>query len=201
MREEWREIEGYSRYLISNYGRIWSKTRVVSTANKSIKTIRKGAFKNSRNKDGYMVVNLVPDGEIRNYKTVRMHRLIAQAFIPNPSNFKIVHHKNSIRNDNRIENLEWTSSSQNNTYRWQDGNQEENREKARRICKINGQKGRVISLKTKIEIIKSYKMKNKTQKEIGKEYGVSSSVVSFIVNGKYFNEDDITKLTKLMDKF
>lgn len=204
MEEKWKEIEGYSRYLISNYGRVWSKTRVIN-ASKNVKTIRKGEFKKFRNKNGYLVVNLVPDGETCKYKTVRQHRLIAEAFIPNPNNFKIIHHKNSVRNDNRIENLEWTTSSKNNYYRWQNKDQEKNRNKAREICSVNGRKNRNISLKTKIEIIAEYKKGNKTQKEIAKQFNLVPSLISLIVNFKYFKGDDINILDIIindeMDKY
>lgn len=59
---------------------------------------------------GYNVVNLSIDGKC---KTFSVHRLIAQAYIPNPNNFPTVNHKNGIKTDNRIENLEWVTFSEN----------------------------------------------------------------------------------------
>lgn len=62
------------------------------------------------NKFGYKEVALSKDGKT---KTVLLHRLIAIHFVPNPDNLPVVNHKNGIKTDNRIENLEWVTRSQN----------------------------------------------------------------------------------------
>lgn len=62
------------------------------------------------NKFGYKEVALSKDGRT---KTVLLHRLIAIHFVPNPDNLPVVNHKNGIKTDNRIENLEWVTRSQN----------------------------------------------------------------------------------------
>ena len=62
------------------------------------------------NKFGYKEVSLSKDGVL---KTVLLHRLIAKHFIENPDNLPCVNHKNGIKTDNRLENLEWTTRSQN----------------------------------------------------------------------------------------
>ena len=72
------------------------------------------------NKDGYHCVNLTNANHTR--KTERVHRLVALAFIPNPDNKPEVNHKNCIRGDNRIENLEWMTREENITYISQCGN-------------------------------------------------------------------------------
>lgn len=190
--EKWKTIEGYERYMISSMGRIWSKTRVVSTSNKKHKTIKKGQFLKTRiNDNGYETVNLKPDDNKKKIKTLRVHRLMAKAFIPNPNNLDIINHINYKRDDNRLENLEWTTSSKNNKHRWKGNNTEKDREKAREIGKINGKKNRFISLSKKLEIIEEYNKGEMNQKELSIKHNISKTVISLIVNKKYFTEDDI----------
>ena len=106
MEEKWKEIEGYSRYLISNYGRIWSKTRVVNTSNGKTKTIRKGMFRKPRlNMYGYQTCNLISDDG--HDKHLKVHRLVAMAFIPNPEKLRTVNHLNFDKTDNKTTNLGW----------------------------------------------------------------------------------------------
>ena len=51
----------------------------------------------------------------------RVHRLVAEAFIPNPNGYRVVGHKNNIKNDNRVENLYWTTTKENTQKAFDDG--------------------------------------------------------------------------------
>jgi hypothetical protein len=94
--EKWIEIEGFSNYLVSDFGNIMNKnTGKLLAAN----------VKNN----GYKRVSLCRPGRV--YE-VNVHRLVAKAFISNPQNKKTVNHKNGIRTDNRVENLEWATMSE-----------------------------------------------------------------------------------------
>jgi len=101
-REEWRPVIGYETdYLVSNDG------RVVSLKFGKKRLLRPG------NANGYRMVRLCVSGTISN-KAV--HRLVAEAFLPNPQDHPIVNHRNGVRTDNRVENLEWISASQNSAH-------------------------------------------------------------------------------------
>lgn len=99
--EVWKDVPGYGgRYQASNLGRIKSKER--------------GILSPFLNRDGYLVATVQRDG--RRHRT-GAHRLIASTFIPNPENKPQINHKNGIRTDNRPENLEWVTCSENNLHR------------------------------------------------------------------------------------
>lgn len=72
-------------------------------------------------KDGYLKVNLYKEGKCYYYQ---VHRLVAMTFIPNPNNLPVVNHINSIRDDNRVENLEWCTVQHNNIHALECGNRD-----------------------------------------------------------------------------
>jgi hypothetical protein len=90
--EEWRETIDPT-YKVSNYGRVmhWKKRRVL---------------KPCLNRDGYKEVYI-------GKKRYRVHRLVALAFIPNPENKECVNHKDGLKIDNRVSNLEWVTELEN----------------------------------------------------------------------------------------
>lgn len=99
MNEIWKPIQDFDNYEISNLGRI-----------RNIK--RNKCLALSLN-NGYCQTNLYKDG--KKYPR-KVHRLVAQAFIPNPDNLPEVNHINENRADNRVENLEWCDRTYNNNY-------------------------------------------------------------------------------------
>ena len=101
MEEVWKDAPGFEKgYMISNLGRVYSKYT---------HKIRK----NHLVRDGYISAILKQDGK---QYGVFIHRLVAQAFIPNPNNLPIVNHKDENPANNCVSNLEWCSYSYNNTY-------------------------------------------------------------------------------------
>ena len=113
MNEEiWMPITGYEGlYEVSNYGRVKSLARTCATRGGGRKPIRERIIKQCVIK-GYCNVILCRGGS--SHKHGLVHRLVAQAFIPNPENKPNIDHINTIRTDNRVENLRWCTQSENN---------------------------------------------------------------------------------------
>lgn len=97
MKELWKDVVGYEGlYSVSNYGRVISK--------------KSGKDLSLRDKRGYSTVMLINGNKKFN---TRVHRIVANAFIPNPENKTCVNHINFIRTDNRVSNLEWCTVQEN----------------------------------------------------------------------------------------
>lgn len=80
---------------------------------------REAILKPSTDKKGYQRVGLMKNGKLT---TRKVHRLVAQTFIPNPNNLPQVNHINSIKNDNRVVNLEWCNGKYNTKHAIENGN-------------------------------------------------------------------------------
>ena len=110
MKEEWKDIQGYEGlYQISNLGRVKSLKRFVNIKvfNKAqIKRVRKEYILNPvQDKDGYLLVHLYKSSKA---KTFKVHRLVATNFLP-----LVINHKNGIKSDNKVSNLEWCTPKEN----------------------------------------------------------------------------------------
>lgn len=97
--EEWKIIEDYPDYMISNMGRV-----------KSLKYNKERIRIPTKHKTGYLQIGLNNNNK---YTLHKVHRLVAQAFIPNPENKPHIDHINTDRTDNRVENLRWVTAKEN----------------------------------------------------------------------------------------
>lgn len=103
IKEKWCPIKGYEGlYQVSDKGRV-----------KSLKFGKERILKSARDTGGYLLVALCKNGEQKTYK---VHRLVAQAFIPNPNNLPEINHKDEDKTNNSAQNLEWCDSKYNNNY-------------------------------------------------------------------------------------
>ena len=152
MEEIWKTIEDYPNYMVSNMGRV---KRLVG-----FKCNVERFLTGQKDKDGYILLCLSKDGSIKRY---RVHRLVAEAFVPNPDNKPEIDHINTDRSDNRAENLRWATRKEN-------ANNPITRKHHKRVCseetkrKIGAankgkqsRKGAVLTDETKNKISKSLK--------------------------------------------
>lgn len=95
-------IKGFENYLINDIGEIFSLPKRTRKGKRQMKPLK---YKN-----GYIFIDLVKDAKV--YRRL-VHRLMAESFIPNPENKREVNHINGIKNDNRLNNLEWNTRSEN----------------------------------------------------------------------------------------
>ena len=152
MEETWKWIPGYEGlYKISNLGRVFSC--------RSNRYLCRKVYD-----DTYVQITLFKDGK---NKDVYVHRLVAEAFLPNPDNLRCVNHKDFNKNHNAVENLEWVSHLDNYRHAKQGGhfggNSKLTKEQAQEIVNRLNQGERGVDL--------------------AKEFGVSKWTISMIKHG------------------
>lgn len=161
--EIWKKIIGFEKqYEISSIGNLRSIDRLVNHY-RGGKRLYKGSIKNTRlNDKGYYRCNLKKDGKRYDFT---IHRLVAIAFLDKAENKEIINHINGIKSDNRIENLEWCTASEN---------------------VIHAVKERLIKTKlTDIQVLEILNS-NLSNRKLAKIYGVSSTISWRIKNKKAY---------------
>lgn len=119
---EWKPIKNYDGlYEVSDAGEIRSVDRFVKTGIKynESRLVKSKPLKPRKKSNGYLTVDLCKDGKVT---TTLVHRLVAEAFVPNPLNKYYVNHIDSNRENNSVANLEWVTSSENRRHGMEYGN-------------------------------------------------------------------------------
>lgn len=172
--ENWKDVPDYEAfYEVSCRGNIRNK--------KSGKIL-------SNNSKTYVFVMLFKNG---NFKRFLAHRIVAKAFIPNPLNKKEVNHINGIKNDNRIENLEWCTSGENINHSWRIGTSKttDGMRKAGKALWASGTQGMFVKKPVKD---KSTGIVYSSRRELAKAANISEAMVRYkIRKGIYESAENV----------
>jgi hypothetical protein len=161
--EIWKGVKGFEDcYEISNLGNLRNKERFVKHYKGGVRKYKSELKKIRLNDKGYFRCNLKKDG--KRYDCL-VHRLVAESFLKNIENKNFVNHKNGIKNDNRVENLEWCNLSENT---------------------IHAVKNRLIKTKLTDKEVLEISSNNLSTRKIAKLYNVSPSIIWRIKNKKSY---------------
>lgn len=164
-------------YFITTNGMVWSTSR---------KNGIERFMKTHLNKTGYPCVGLKMGGK---QKILLVHRLVAQAFIPNPENKPYINHKDGTRDNNNVDNLEWCTQKENVyhaihvLHRWT------TTEKQRKTASIYGKLNRKLTMDDAIEIRRLYRSGEYSSIQLSKMFGLSKGCVLRIIHNKSYREE------------
>ena len=173
--ETWRDIEDLPGYQVSDLGRIRSVDRLVMRSDGATERRRGQLLATGTGTHGYLLVTfwVRRDGK-RRHKSYSMHRLVTTAFLgPRPGG-KEVNHRNGVKTDNRLENLEYVTKVENEHHAHQIG-----------LKNHRGEANPVARLTEKdVQACKELYRQGVSQRELARRFGVSQPAVSLAVNGK-----------------
>ena len=158
MAEVFKPIKGFEDYRISNHGRVYS-----DKTNKILKP--------QLDRNGYARVKLYTNGQ---FIMKQIHRLVAQEFVPNPNNEKIINHINCCKSDNHYKNLEWCNYSYNNKYAYDKG------QNTKRYGSANGRAVKIAQFDNDGKFIKYWESISVCARELG----IEPSCISLVCCGK-----------------
>jgi hypothetical protein len=117
--ETWKLVPGLLTYEVSDRGRIRSIDRVIDCGRRMGKYLKRGiVLRNTITREGYIITSICKEGIQKFYS---VHRLVAEAFIPNPEGKAEVNHIDGNKTNNAINNLEWVTRSENHLHAFRTG--------------------------------------------------------------------------------
>lgn len=178
-KEVWVDVRDYEgQYQISNFGRVKSLRRKVKNTKYSFREIPEKILKYFISGSGYPTVSLLSSQKKKNFS---IHRLVAEAFIPNPEDKPCVNHKNSIRDDNSVSNLEWCTHSENILHGYKDGNMVAPRSQLGKSGRLHHASKVVYKYDLEYNFLSEYESANIA----AKINNTTSGSISSVCNGKF----------------
>ena len=163
--ENWRDVAGYEGlYKVSDKGRVYSIPRPGT----------KGGLLNTRCKRGYELVSLSKDGT---EKELSVHRIVLTAFVPNRLRKPQVNHIDGNKTNNKLENLEWATQSENQLHAYSIGLQKPNVREAHKV-RHEQTKRKVMQLSIDGKELKTFNSIKEAAKHIGRKDGTHISAVA-----------------------
>lgn len=170
--EVWRSVVGFEgHYDVSNKGRMKSLQRTIETE-LTIFIFKERIMKLQRKWD-YLGINIRKN---KKYTQISVHRLVAQAFLSNPNNHPQVNHKNGIKHDNRVENLEWVTAKENTNHAFTTGLKVPLKGEENPMSKITEEMVRGIR--------EVYATGHVSQVNVAKQYGITRDHVKLITQNR-----------------
>lgn len=148
---EFYKIKDFDNYYISKCGKILSTK------------FKKPYIRKLQNRLGYKSIRLYKNKKSKYYQ---VHRFVAKTFISNPENKPQINHKNSIRSDNRIGNLEWVTNSENQKHAFKYGFQKVNKTGLGKFGKLNGNSKKIKQLDLDNNLIKIWNSMSDVEREL-----------------------------------
>ena len=165
--EEWRDVVGYEgRYQVSSMGRVKSLERTYIDKSGRKRTVKECILKPVIDRYGYLLVSLYAGGK---QKTLKVHRLVCEAFHESHDNKPYVNHINENKTDNRAVNLEWCTAKENCNHGTRNERTAKKRSKQVGQYTLNG------------ELVKVWQSATEAERQAG----FSNGNISLAANGKY----------------
>ena len=169
--EYWRDVANSDGlYRVSNKLRVRSMPRKIWIRKQFTRIVKGGILKPGIGSVGYREVRIKINGK---GILKLLHRLIAEAFIPNPENKPEVNHKDGNKLNNEIENLEWVTHSEQRQHAYDTGLQ---------IGAIGSKSHTSVLTEEDIPTIRKRLIEGDSQSEIARDYGVHTSIIHGIVD-------------------
>lgn len=169
-REEWRDVKGFEGfYMISSLGNIKSCERKVIRGDGKTLPLQEKVLKQSL-RNGYPCATLWNGGKAKN---VKIHRLVAEAFISNPNAYRCVNHIDGNKTNNTVNNLEWCTHSQNMKHAHDNG-----------LNKSVHMASKAHAIKSSIPVMRSDGVVYGSMSDAARDIGCGASEVSACCSGK-----------------